>query len=175
MVSKKKINVITDLYDKKIVLIEDIRFRSRRNINWDEIEKLLKEYVGEFYEIVETAEKVYIGTDFPDEFCRSEDRIKTKGGNLKAKANMINALEDLVGIATNKKVFPDYEKKHGNKAKYGWYRYDSRFGLPVYNESGELIRYNIYSARMLVRRDVDGRLYLYDFVKIKKETCSPPR
>ena len=28
-------------------------------------------------------------------------------------------------------------------AKYGWYRYDVRFAIPVYSDAGELERYNI--------------------------------
>ena len=54
-----------------------------------------------------------------------------------------------------------------------WYRYDVRFGLPVYNQEGKLERYNIFSARMLVRCDADGKLYLYDIVRTKKETSTP--
>ena len=57
---------------KNIVLINDIRFKSRRNIDWDEIEKILRQYIGKFYEIYQTAEKVYIGTDFPDEYTHSK-------------------------------------------------------------------------------------------------------
>lgn len=57
----------------------------------------------------------------------------------------------------------------------GWYRYDTRFGIPVYDEEGELLRYNIFKTRMLVRCDKDGKNYLYDFVRTKKETSSPPR
>ena len=47
-------------------------------------------------------------------------------------------------------------------------RYDTRFGIPKYDENGELEGYHIYSAKMLVRRDEDGKLYLYDFVRTKK-------
>ena len=43
----------------------------------------------------------------------------------------------------------------------------------VYDENGSLERYNIFSTRMLVRCDADGRLYLYDLVRIKKETSKP--
>lgn len=57
--------------------------------------------------------------------------------------------------------------------KYGWYRYTTRFGIPVYNEEGVLERYNIFRARILVRRDEDGKLYLYDVVTMKKETSRP--
>ena len=172
---KKNVNVITDLDGRKIVLINDVRFKSRRSFNWDDIEQYLKEYIGQFYEILETCEKIYIGSDFPDEFSSSEDRIKSKGAIARAKANAATAIEGLIQVATNKKEYPDYEEKHGKKEKYGWFRYDTRFGLPVYDEGGILIRYNIFSAKMLVRRDKNEKLYLYDFIKIKKETCSPPR
>ncbi len=169
------VNIIQDLDGKKIVIINDVRFRSRRSFVWDDVESYLKEYIGEFYEIIETCEKVYIGPDFPDEFVHSEDRIRMKGANLRAKANAATAIGNLVKIATNKSEYPDYDNKHGAKAEKGWYKYDTRFGLPVYRDDGELLRYNIFRARMLVRCDKDGDLYLYDFVKIRKETCSPPR
>ena len=86
---------------------------------------------------------------------------------------MITAIGELIQIATNKKEYPDYSKKHKSKAQYGWFRYNTRFGIPVYDEAGELIRYNIFKTRMLVRCDADGKSYLYDFVRIKKETRSP--
>ena len=171
----KNINIVTDLDGRKIVMINDIRFKSRRNFNWDDVEVLLKEYIGRFYEIEESSERVYIGSDFPDEFSHSKDSKKTKGTNMMAKANISSAIESLVQIATNKAEYPDYDNKHGSKAKLGWYRYDTRFGLPVYDDEGVLIRYNIFSTRMLVRRDKDGKLYLYDFVRTKKEASSPPR
>ncbi len=59
-------------------------------------------------------------------------------------------------------------------AKYGWYRYEVRFALPVYDDkNGEVCRYNIFFARMLVRHDADDKKYLYDLLAIKKETSSP--
>ena len=145
--SKKdqRIHIIQDENNKSIVLINDIRFKSRRNIDWNEIEEYLKEYIGNTYEILETCEKIYIGNDFPDEFCHSKDKIRLKGAIEKAKA------------------------------KKGLYRYDTRLGIPKYDENGELEGYHIYSAKMLVRRDEDGKLYLYDFVRTKKETSSPLR
>ena len=167
------IQIVCDAEGKKIIIINDIRFKSRRSICWDDIEIYLKEYIGKYFEISETAEKIYIGSDFPDEFTHSNDTKSLKGANEKAKANMITAIEGLVQIATNKNEYPDYDRKHKSKAKYGWYRYDTRFGIPVYNESGELLRYNIFSTRMLVRCDKDGKLYLYDFVRTNKETSKP--
>ena len=65
-------------------------------------------------------------------------------------------------------------KKRVSYAKYGWYRYDVRFALPVYNDkSGEIERYSIYKSVMLVRHAEDDKKYLYDFLSIKKETSSP--
>ena len=172
--ASQNVNVICDVDDKKVVLINDVRFKSRRTIAWSEVENYLKEYIGKCYEIAESAEKVYIGTDFPDEFAYSKDTKGMKGANEKAKANMISAVGELIQIASNNKEYPDYENKHRSKAKYGWYRYDTRFGIPIYAEDGELLRYNIFSARMLVRCDADGKSYLYDFVRTKKETSKPP-
>ena len=169
----RNISIIRDENGKSIVLINDIRYKSRRSIDWNEIETYLKQYVGECFEILETSERVYIGTDFPDEYAHSKDTKDVKGVNEKAKANAITAIEDLIEIASDKAEFPDYKKKHGSKAKYGWYRYTTRFGIPVYNEEGVLERYNIFRARILVRRDEDGKLYLYDVVTIKKETSRP--
>ena len=169
-----KVNVITDKNGKNIVLINDIRFKTRRTINWDEVEEYLKEYIGKYYEILETSERVYIGTDFPDEFCHSQDKIRLKGGNEKAKANMVSAIGELVRVATNKVVSEDFGNKHKTKAQQGWYRYDTRFGIPSYDLNGVLQQYNIYLARLLVRCDENGKLYLYDLVRTKKETSSPP-
>ena len=171
---KEKINVIVDENGKNIVLINDIRFKTRRTIDWKEVETYLREYIGKYYEIIETSEKVYIGVDFPDEFCHSQDKIKLKGANEKAKANMVSAIGNLISVATNKSISEDYEKKHKKKAQQGWYRYDTRFGIPSYNSDGVLEKYNIYSARMLVRCDENKKLYLYDLVRTKKETSSPP-
>lgn len=73
------INIITDIDGTKIVLINDIRFKVRRGIKWAVIENYLKEYVGKYYEILETSEKIYIGTDFPDEYSHSTDTKCLKG------------------------------------------------------------------------------------------------
>ena len=58
-------------------------------------------------------------------------------------------------------------------ARYGWYRYDVRFAIAVYNEQGEVERYNVYKARMIIRHDADGKKYLYDIINIKKEPSTP--
>ena len=75
----------------------------------------------------------------------------------------------MIVIAVGKHFRENHEEKHKRDAKNGWYRYDSRFALPVYDDQGELERYNIFHASMLVRHSNDGKLYLYDVIDIKKE------
>lgn len=162
------IDIIKDAEGKQIVVINDLRFKGRRSVDWDAVELYLKEYIGEYAEITETADVVYIGSDFPDEFTHSKDTRTLKGANLYAKANSSGVIKELLEIATNKSFSENYEKKHMNDAKYGWYRYDTRFALPVYDNAGELERYNVFTARVLVRHDQDGKLYLYDILRTKK-------
>ena len=160
--------------EKKIVLINDIRFRCKKKEDWKEVEEYLKEYIGEFYEIEETSDKVFISSNFPDEYVSSESRLALKGAVAKAKANAVQGIPELIRIATNKEYSENTKQKHNKDAKYGWYRYDVRFALPVYDDkSNEICRYNIFFARMLVRHDKDGKKYLYDLLAVKKETSSP--
>ena len=170
-----RVDIIKDAEGKNLVIVNDIRFKGRRGINWKEVENYLKEYEGNYYEIIETSEKVYIGSDFPNEFAHSDDTRKLKGLNAKAKANASQAIKEIVEIAFNRTHSVDFHMKHGRKAEKGWYRYDMRFALPVYGQNGELERYNIFSVRLLVRHAHDGSLYLYDMLRIKKETSTPLR
>lgn len=138
---KKKVDIIKDTNGKSIVVINDLRFKGRRSVDWNIVEDCLKEYIGECAEITETSDVVYIGADFPDEFTHSKDTKALRGANM--------------------------------YAKFGWYRYDTRFAIPVYDNNMELVRYNVFMARILVRHAQDGKLYLYDVLRTKKETSKP--
>ena len=104
----KKVDIIKDADGKSIVVINDLRFKGRRSVDWNIVESCLKEYIGQCAEITETSDVVYIGADFPDEFAHSKDT-----------------------------------------------------------------RYNVFKARILVRHAKDGKLYLYDILRTKKETSKP--
>ena len=174
MIDNRNVNIITDADGKKLVLINDIRFKAKARDDWNIVEEYLKEYIGKFYEIEETSDKIYISSDFPDEYASSESRIALKGAVAKAKANAAQAVPELIRIATNPKHEENRKAKHKSDAAYGWYRYDIRFALPVYDDkTGNIARHNIYSASMLVRHANDDRKYLYDILAIKKETSSP--
>lgn len=133
---QRKVNVVEDLDGNKIVVIHDIRFKGRQAIEWSDVEKYLKQYVGEAHIIESTNDMVYIGVDLPEEYAHS---------------NYTNTLKG---------------------SKYGRYSYVTRFALPVYGENGDIERYNVFRAILLVRHAEDKRLYLYDIMKIKKETST---
>ena len=61
---------------------------------------------------------------------------------------------------------------YASYAKLGWYRYDVRFAIPVY-ENDVLVRYNVFGARLLINHAENGKKYLYDILTIKKETSKP--
>lgn len=172
-VMNKKVDIIRDADGNSIVVINDLRFKGRRSVDWETVENCLKEYIGQCAEIMETSDMVYIGTDFPDEFAHSKDTKELRGANMYAKANSSSIIKEMVEIATNKTFAENYTQKHNTDAKYGWYRYDTRFAIPVYDDVGELVRYNVFKSRILVRHAKDGKLYLYDILRTKKETSRP--
>ena len=105
-----------------------------------------------------------------DEYSGSNYTKHIKGTIAKAKANAAQAIPEMIEIATSKTFEDNKKNKHSRHAKNGWYRYDTRFALPVYDENGDVERYNVFSARILIRHASSGKMYLYDVLKIKKET-----
>ncbi len=169
---KREVNVVEDSMGNKIVIIRDIFFKGKRSIEWSDVEEYLKQFVGEVYTIDKTSDMVYIGSDFPDEYAHSNYTMILKGANAKAKANAAQGLHEIIEIATQKTHKDNYKEKHNKDAKYGWYKYMSRFALPVFNDTGEIERYNVFQVVMIVRHAEDGKIYLYDIINIKKETSN---
>ncbi|MCD8398764.1 MAG: hypothetical protein LUD12_16590 [Lachnospiraceae bacterium] len=170
----RNVSIIEEENGKKLVLINDKRFKGMDKNDWKDVETYLARYVGEYYEIAETSDIVYIDSDFPDEYANSKERIGLKGANRKAKANASQGIPELIRIASKPKWEQNKEEKHKRDARFGWYRYTVRFALPVYSDkSGELLRYNVFGAKMLIRHSEDGKKYLYDILTIKKENEQP--
>lgn len=169
---ERKVNVVEDLDGNKIEFIHDVAFKGKHSIKWTDVEMYLKQFVGESYVIEDTNDMIYIGTDFPDEYAHSEHTISLKGANAKAKANATQGVPEMIEIATGKKHRENIKEKHSKDAKLGWYRYDSRFALPVCDNNGEVAGYNVFHVIMVVRHAQDGKMYLYDIVNIKKETSN---
>ena len=80
-------SVIFDSLHRPIVVITDVRFKGKRNIDWDDVENYIKEYVGNSYVVFETSDVIYIGKSFPNELKGSEDTKRLRGALAKAKAN----------------------------------------------------------------------------------------
>ena len=171
--NSRNVSVIKDADGNNIVMINDIRFKGKRSVDWDDVKAYIKEFVGDDYTIAETSDVIYIGSDLPDEYTGSEYTESLRGANAKAKANASQGIPELLGIARGKHFRENKTAKHKRNAKYGWYRYDSRFALPVYGDNGEIEKYNVFHASMLIRCANDRKMYLYDVIDIKKETSNP--
>ena len=170
--NKRNVSVIQDVDGNNIVVINDIRFKGKRSVNWKEVREYLKEYVGDFFTIAATGDVIYIGSDLPKEYTGSKYTNSMRGTNAKAKANAATGIPELIEIAVGKHFRTNKEDKHKRDGKNGWYRYDSRFALPVYGDDGEVERYNVFHASMLIRHSNDEKMYLYDIIDIKKETSN---
>lgn len=169
----RNVTIIEDTKGEKIVMINNIHFSGKRLINWDNVKDYLKAFVGNNYRIENTADIIYIGNDLPNEYTGSVYTYKLKGAAAKAKANAVQGLPEIIKIAVGKHFRKNNSEKHYRNAAFGWYRYDSRFALPVYGENKTIERYNVYHASLLVRHDENGKMYLYDILDIKKETGNP--
>ena len=73
--------------------------------------------------------------------CPECKKLLDKSGSLPDKST---------NFAENKK------EKHSRNAKNGWYRYDVRFAIPVY-ENDVLVRYNVFGARLLINHAENGK------------------
>ncbi len=171
--SKRNVSVIKDVDGNNIVMINDIIFKGKRSIDWDDVEKYLKEHIGDFYNNAETNDMIYFGKDLPDEYAHSEYTSSLKGLYAKAKANAVQGLGKIIEIAFNGSYTENKKEKHAIDAAYGWYRFESRFALPVFGDDGEVERYNVFHVYLVIRHDQDGKKYLYDLIRIKKETSTP--
>ena len=170
---QRNVSIIQDIDGNNIVVINDIRFKGKRSINWREVRAYLKEYVGDFYMVASTGDVIYIGSDLPSEYSGTVYTKKLNGAVAKAKANAAQGLPEMIEISTGRFFRENNEEKHNWNAKNGWYRYNSYFALSVYDDNENIERYNVFHASLLIRHASDGKMYLYDIIDIKKETSTP--
>ena len=173
MDNNRNVTVVKDAAGKDIVLINNIKFKGKRSIDWDDVRDYLKSFVGSACKIESSGDWVFIGNDLPNEYTGSEYTYSLKGANAKAKANATQGIPELINTAQGKHFRENHEEKHNRNAKFGWYRYDSKFALPVFKDDGDIERYNFFHASLIVRHSEDNKLYLYDILDIKKETSNP--
>ena len=169
MTKENNVRIVRDEDGRELVVIDEIIFRGRRNINWDAVEIYLQKYVGELVEVAATNEVIKIEKDFPDEFVGSVYTSRLKGSQAKAKANLGQGIIQTVQIAKKTTVIRNKKRKHNADAHHGWHYYKTRFAIPFYTEKSKEIIYNCYSALIIVRHDKSGVKFLYDIQGIKKE------
>lgn len=170
---KENVIIALDKSGHKVVIINSIIFYGKKNIPWDEVELYLKKYIGEIVEVSETQEMIHIGSDFPDEFKGSKDTQHVKGANAKAKANLVQGIKQMIQISRKVSENKNRKEKNAKKAPGGWYRYLTRFALPVLTENNCISHYNVYIATLIVRVNKEGILKLYDVINVRKEVSSP--
>lgn len=130
----------------------------------DVIYKYLKGHIGEVYSLIESGQKVYIGKDLPGEYTRSK-YTQNAGQYVKSIKNQAaQNIGEMVEIATNRRWEKNRKQKHARNAKYGFYKYDTRFAVKMGTNG-----YTVYDATVVIRNSENGKKYLYDIVKIKRD------
>ena len=167
------LQLITDEQKKKIVVLPSVIFKNKQNIKWNDVEIYLKKYVGTVVRVLETGDYIHIGKKFPNEFTGSKYTRTLKGARAKAKANVVQGIEEIIEIATDKRFKENYKSKHTSDAAKGWYYYTTRFAMPIFENDKKSDDYNVFSACLIVNHASNGKAYLYDVVDIKREACNP--
>ena len=106
---ERKIDIIDCFDGKKMVVIHDIVFKKKQYVEWKDVKAYLKRYVGDVYTVLSSQEEIYIGSDFPNEFTGSAYTYSLKGANVKAKANAVQGIPEMVEIATGGNYKPNDE------------------------------------------------------------------
>ena len=166
---ERKVDVVEDLDGKKTVFIHDILFKGKRTINWGEVERYLKRYVGEIYTVAASNDVVYIGPDLPDEYAHSNYTHILRGTNAKAKANAVQGLPELMEVANGKSYTENYKTKA--LKSIGFYRlrlsaecYDKHFAIFILIKNSHLFTYN-RTASLCEKRDI-SKYRLYSSTKV---------
>ena len=158
--------------DNIVVINGNIFEGTNQNIpKYKMVRDFIKRHIGEFYQIAQDGNEIYLGKDLPGEYTQSKYTQNLRNKNVKTlniKFQAAQNLDELIQIAQNGEWTQNRKQKHAIDAKNGWYKYQTRFAIPVKNSDGNFTRYNIYNADLIIRHDVDGKKYLYDVMGIKK-------
>ena len=129
-----------------------------------------------FSTILADALPVYAGKDLPSEYKGSEYTLGMHRGLREVKMQAATNLDEMLLLAEDGEWRENVKKKHGKDAQNGWYRYKTRFAVPVLNTRKAVDHYAVYGGVLLIRNDADGKSYLYDMVDVekKKVISSPP-
>lgn len=137
------------------------------------VSEIIKKQIGNIYPLVESGQKVYIGKDLPGEYAYSKYTQSLNKSTRKTKIQASQNLNEMIEIATDRRwERAKHIDKHNVDAKYGFYKYLTRFAVPRFDSNRAQVAYALYSADLLIRNDANGKKYLYDVLNIKKESSS---
>lgn len=166
-----KFSIKKDTKGNNVVVIDKNIIKGVKNKDLKKfVKNELKKNVGSYYTIIQNSKEIYLGKDLPNEYVYSEYTKGLKLKQLVTKAQASNNIGELIQIATNEKWKENIKPKHSEDAKNGWYRYDTRFAIPKVENNDGVVGYDTYSASLIVKHSSDGKKYLYDMIKIKRDT-----
>lgn len=114
--------------------------------------------MGEFYTIASTGDVVYVGSDLPCEYSGSLYTKKLNGTVAKAKANATQGIPELLEIAVGKHLERIVEiSMIGMPNMVGIGMIQGLHFLFIMNY-GEIERYNVFHASMIIRHANDGKM-----------------
>lgn len=163
---------VREVGGQQIAWIENSGLSNKDLHDHKKIAEYIGRHIGEVYTVIESGQRVYIGEDLPSEYTQSEytKRLLRKNpATLNAKKRAVDALGDMIEIASGRR-WEKAKHTHNKDAKFGMYRYNSRFAFAV--NGGDGVRnVRAYDVELLIRNASDGKKYLYDIVNIKKNTA----
>ena len=163
---------VREVGGQQIAWIENSGLSNKDLHDHKKIAEYIGRHIGEVYTIVESGQRVYIGEDLPAEYTQSEYTkrlLQNSPATLKAKNRAPGALGDMIEIASGRR-WEKTKHTHNKDAKFGMYRYNSRFAFAVNGGNGTP-NVHAYDVELLIRNASDGKKYLYDIVNIKKNTA----
>lgn len=145
------------------VKINDNIFENTNNKSISKtIYNYLTEHINEYADIIESGQRVYLGKDLPGEYTYSKSAQSLPLPQKMAKGRAVTELKEIINNATNREYSNYKKQKHVNDAKYGFYKYDTKFS---FEQNG---KEQVYTGTILIRNDANGKKYLYDILNIKK-------
>lgn len=158
-----------EVIDGRVMTVIDV---GNNTSTFELAEKYLKTLVNSekpFATILSEAQEVYVGKDLPGEYKSSEDTKRLYKDLKKVKMQAATNLDEMLLLAEHGEWQENKKEKHEIDAKYGWYRYNVEFAVPIMNVKREIDHYTTYEATLLIRNDADGKSYLYDMVNLEKK------
>ena len=96
--------------------IENILFKNKQSIPWNDVEQYLKKYIGQTFVVKEYGDIIHIPGGFPDEYTESNYSKKLRGALAKAKANASQVIGKMIENAENRRWIENKDIKHEKEA-----------------------------------------------------------